>query len=98
MLVDSFVDVHLARLMVYNAATRADAGEDIRAEGYMAKLFCTEMASRAVDRCLQIHGGAGLMTDLPIERMWRYQRTHLIGDGTPEIMRMALAREVFRRY
>ena len=56
------------------------------------------MAYRAADRCLQVHGGAGLMTDLPIERMWRDQRSHLIGEGTTEIMRMVLARQLFRDY
>lgn len=98
MLVDTWVDLHCARLMVYNAASRADRGEDVRTEAYMTKLFCTEMAYRAADKCLQVHGGAGLMTDLPIERMWRDQRSHLIGEGTTEIMRMVLARQLFRNY
>jgi acyl-CoA dehydrogenase len=96
--VDSFVDLHLARLMVHSAAAKADCGEDVRTDAYMTKLFCTEMAYRATDRCLQVHGGAGLMTDLPIERMWRDQRSHLIGEGTTEIMRMVLSREMFRQY
>ena len=98
MLVDTYVDLHMARLMVYHAAAKADRGEDVRTEAYMTKLFCTEMAYRAADRCLQVHGGAGLMTDLPIERMWRDQRSHLIGEGTTEIMRMVLARQLFRDY
>ncbi len=98
MLVDTYVDLHMARLMVYHAAAKADRGEDVRTEAYMVKLFCTEMAYRAVDRCLQVHGGAGLMTDLPIERMWRDQRSHLIGEGTTEIMRMVLSRQLFRDY
>ncbi len=98
MLVDTYVDLHMARLMVYHAAANADRGADVRTEAYMTKLFCTEMAYRAADRCLQVHGGAGLMTDLPIERMWRDQRSHLIGEGTTEIMRMVLARQLFRDY
>lgn len=98
MLVDTYVDLHCARLMVYHAAAKADRGEDVRTEAYMTKLFCTEMAFRAADRCMQVHGGAGLMTDLPIERMWRDQRSHMIGEGTTEIMRMVLARQLFRDY
>jgi acyl-CoA dehydrogenase len=98
MLVDSWVDVNVARLLVYATAAKADQKIDVRTEAYMCKLFCTEMAFRAVDRCMQIHGGAGLMTDLPIERMWRDQRSHMIGEGTTEIMRMVLARKLFEHY
>ena len=98
MLVDSFVDVNMARMMVHATAAKADSKIDVRTEAYMTKLFCTEMAYRAADRCMQVHGGAGLMTDLPIERMWRDQRSHIIGEGTPEIMRMVLARKMFEHY
>jgi acyl-CoA dehydrogenase len=48
--------------------------------------------------CLQIHGGMGLTKELPVERLWRDQRSHMITEGTPEIMRMALARQVFDLY
>jgi acyl-CoA dehydrogenase len=48
--------------------------------------------------CLQIHGGIGLTKDLPVERLWRDQRSHMITEGTPEIMRMVLARHVFDLY
>ncbi len=96
MLADAAVAVHGARLMVYQAASRMDGGGDARLEAYMTKLYCTEMAWRAADDCLQIHGGIGLTTDLPVERIWRDQRSHLITEGTPEIMRMMIARTVLR--
>ncbi len=98
MLADAFVELHAARLMVWSAAHKYDQGEDVRTEAYMAKLFGAEMAWRAADNCLQIHGGIGLTTDLPIERMVRDQRSHLIPEGSPEVMRMVIARHVLRAY
>lgn len=95
-LVDAGVDAHAGRLMVYHAASRIDAQEDARLEAYMAKLFCTEMAYRAADGCLQIHGGIGLTKDLPVERIFRDQRSHMITEGTPEMMRMVIARAALR--
>jgi acyl-CoA dehydrogenase len=56
------------------------------------------MAWEAADMCLQVHGGIGLTTDLPVERLWRDQRSHMITEGTPEIMRMALARHVLNTF
>src|SRR5690606_31418491 len=70
-LADAATELHAGRLMVYQAASRIDAGADARVEAYMAKLFCTEMAYRAADDCLQIHGGIGLTKDLPVERLFR---------------------------
>jgi len=96
MLADAAVAVHGARLMVYHAASRLDAGEDARMEAYMTKLYCTEMAWHAADNCLQIHGGIGLTTELPVERIWRDQRSHMITEGTPEMMRMVIARTALR--
>jgi acyl-CoA dehydrogenase len=97
-LVDSHVDLQAAELLVYRAAARFDRGEDARNDAYTVKLFCTEMAWRAADMCLQIHGGIGLTKDLPVERLWRDQRSHMITEGTPEIMRMVLARHVLDLY
>jgi acyl-CoA dehydrogenase len=93
-LVDSYVALEAATLLVHRAAMHIDRGDDDRNEAYMVKLYCTEMAWQAADMCLQVHGGIGLTTDLPVERLWRDQRSHMITEGTPEIMRMALARHV----
>lgn len=98
MIADSFLELHAARLMVYHAAAKADAGEDFRNEAYMCKYYADEMAFRVADRCLQIHGGIGLTTDLPIEKMWRQQRSFRITEGTSEVMKMVIARHVLKTY
>ena len=98
MLVDSYADLHMLRLMVHNAAAKHDAGEDIRYDAYMCKYLGDTKSFEAADRCMQIYGGMGLTTDLPIERMWRDQRSFIITEGPTEIMKMALARHVVRQY
>ena len=97
-LVDSYVALEAGTLLVHRAAANIDSGADDRNEAYMVKLFCTEMAWQAADMCLQVHGGIGLTTELPVERLWRDQRSHMITEGTPEIMRMALARHVLSSF
>lgn len=98
MIADSFVEFHAARLMVYHAAARADAGEDYRQEAYISKYYADEMAFRVADRCMQVHGGIGLTTDLPIERFWRQQRSYRITEGASEVMKMVIARNILRTY
>jgi len=98
MLVDSFMELHQLRLMVYDAAWKYDQGRDIRAEAYMAKIFGDTQSFHAADRCMEIHGGMGLATDLPIEKFWRDQRSMMITEGPIEILKMALARHVLRSY
>jgi acyl-CoA dehydrogenase len=97
-LADTYVSLETATLLVHRAAARADAGKADRNEAFVVKLYCTEMAWQAADMCLQVHGGIGLTTDLPVERLWRDQRSHMITEGTPEIMRMALARHVLNTF
>jgi alkylation response protein AidB-like acyl-CoA dehydrogenase len=94
MLADSAVDVHAARLMTYYAAEKIDRGERISMEAGMAKLFATEMAGRVVDRAMQVFGGIGAMKDLPIEIAYRDVRLQRIGEGTSEIQRMIIARQL----
>ena len=98
MLVDMHTELHQLRLMVHHAAWKADRGEDIRYDAYMCKVFGDTRSFEAADRCMQIHGGIGLTTDLPIERMWRDQRSFIITEGPTEILKMALARHVLRQY
>jgi acyl-CoA dehydrogenase len=98
MLVDSFMELHQLRLMVYDAAWKYDQGRDIRTEAYMAKIFGDTQSFRAADRCLEIHGGIGLATDLPIEKFWRDQRSMMITEGPIEILKMTLARHVLRTH
>ncbi|MGE0629027.1 MAG: acyl-CoA dehydrogenase family protein [Hyphomicrobiaceae bacterium] len=98
MLVDSFSDLHMLRLMAYHAAWKYDRGEDIRVEAYMAKNFGNLQSTLAADRCMQIHGGTGMSTDLPIETFWRDQRSMQITEGPTEILKMAIARHVLATY
>lgn len=97
-LADSFMELHASRLMVYHAAWNYDQGEDIRNEAYMAKVFVNEMSFRVVDCVLQIHGGIGLTTDLPLHQWFLDQRSMLITEGPVEVMRMAIARHVLKKY
>jgi len=98
MLVDMYQNLHQLRLMVYNAAWRADQDEDVRKESYMCKYFGDEMSFKAADRCMQIHGGMGLTKDLPIEQFFRDQRSMVITEGPTEILKMALSRLIIREY
>jgi acyl-CoA dehydrogenase len=97
-LTDTYVELEAATLLVHRAAAKFDSGDDIRNDAFIVKLFCTEMAWKAADMCLQVHGGIGLTTALPVERLWRDQRSHMITEGTPEIMRMALVRHVLKQF
>ena len=98
MLVDSYIEIKAARLMVWEAACKMDKGEDVRNDCYIAKTYADEMAFQVVDRCMQIHGGIALTTDLPIERMWRQQRSYRITEGATEVMKMVIARHVLKTY
>ena len=94
----AIMELHQLRLMVYDAAWKYDQGRDIRTEAYMAKIFGDTQSFLAADRCMEIHGGMGLATDLPIEKFWRDQRSMMITEGPIEILKMTLARHVLRTY
>ncbi|MCC6887810.1 MAG: acyl-CoA dehydrogenase family protein [Hyphomicrobiales bacterium] len=98
MLVDSYMDLHQLRLMVYHAAWKSDRGDDIRYEAYMAKMLGDRLSFQAADRCIQVHGGIAFTRELPIEKFWRDQRSMMITEGPEEVLRMALARHVLDRY
>jgi acyl-CoA dehydrogenase len=98
MLVDSHVELETARLLVYRAAVRLDQGRDVRQDCYLAKYHADEMAFKVADRCMQIFGGMGLTTELPIEKFWRNQRSFRITEGATEVMKMVIARDVLRSY
>lgn len=92
---DNDVEVEAARLLMERCAALGDAGDPgFRIAASRAKLFASEMVGRATDRVLQIFGGAGYMTDLPIERYWRDARGFRIGEGTSEMQRIQIARHV----
>jgi len=92
MLADTATEIYAARMMLYNAAWKADQGENIIKETSMVKLYATEMVNRVADRALQIHGGMGYMRELPIERIFREVRVLRIVEGTSEIQRFIISR------
>ncbi len=96
MIADSAMELHAARLMVYECAWRYDRGENVRNLSYMVKVVCTEMASRVVDRAIQVHGGIGLTKELPLEWWYRQIRSIRITEGATEVLRWRLAQSMLK--
>lgn len=96
MIADSAMELRCARLLVYDAAARFDRGQDVRDESYMVKIVCTETAGRIVDRAIQVHGGTGLSTSLPLEYWYRQLRGLRITEGVTEVLRWRLGRNLSR--
>lgn len=97
MVADSEVEIRAARLLVYQAAWKADLKQEIKVDTAIAKLVSTETAFRVVDRCMQILGSWGVSDELPIERWFRELRIRRISDGPAEVQRMVIARDIFGR-
>lgn len=93
-LADMAMEIELARNMVLKAAWLKDQGRPFTREAAMAKLFASETAVRAANQAIQIHGGAGYMEDLPVSRFWRDAKLTEIGEGTSEIQRLVIARQL----
>ena len=97
MLADMALKIEAARHLVYHAAMLRDAGLEYTKEAFMAKLFASEIGNWVTDKSIQIHGGMGYCRDLPVERMHRDVKLMEIGEGTSEIQRLVIAREILRR-
>ncbi|CDO35921.1 acyl-CoA dehydrogenase family protein [Novosphingobium sp. KN65.2] len=97
MLADMQTELEAARALLYAAAVKVteDAPDKTRFAA-MAKRFATDTGSSVVDRALQLHGGYGYLMDYPIERFWRDLRVHSILEGTNQVMRMIVARDMLR--
>ena len=95
-LADAVTEIDAADLLTLKAAWDLKQGRPSQRAIASAKLFATEMLARVTDMALQIHGGMGLMKDLPLERFWRDARVERIWDGTSEIQRHIIAREILR--
>ena len=93
-LADMATQIAAARGLVLDAAARRDAGESCIKEASMAKLFASEMAERVASDAIQIHGGYGYVEGFPVERIWRDVRVCQIYEGTSDIQRMVIAREI----
>ena len=94
MIADMATEIEAARLLVRRAAFLEDKNEKFTREAAMAKLFASEMAMRAARKAIQIHGGYGYMRDYPLERFFRDVKLCEIGEGTSEVQRMVIARQL----
>jgi alkylation response protein AidB-like acyl-CoA dehydrogenase len=94
MLVDMATEIEAARFLVYRAAFMEDQGLRFTKEASMAKMFASEMAMRATIKAIQIFGGAGYTREYPVERYYRDIKLCMIGEGTSEVQRMVIARQL----
>jgi len=96
MLADSQTETFAAECMTLETARRRDRGENISIESSACKLFCTEMVGRVADRAVQIHGGAGYMSEYAVERFYRDVRLFRLYEGTSQIQQIIIARNMIR--
>jgi alkylation response protein AidB-like acyl-CoA dehydrogenase len=96
-LAEMATEIDAARLLTERAAAAKDRGEDITRLSAQAKLYASEVAVRAAERAVQIHGGYGYTKDYPVEKFWRDSKLCTIGEGTSEIQRLVIARQLLGR-
>ena len=96
-LADMATKIQAARLLTYDAAAKKDRGERVDLESGMAKLFASETCQEVTMESMRVHGGAGYLKDSPVERYYRDAPLMIIGEGTNEIMRLVIARQLLRR-
>jgi acyl-CoA dehydrogenase len=97
MLADCRAEANAGRAMVLDAARKRDRGEDVTMDAAASKLFCSEMVGRVADRAVQIFGGSGYVADHGIERFYRDVRIFRLYEGTSEIQRIIIAREMMKQ-
>jgi len=93
-LADMALEIEAARNLLYKACWLRENGRSITKQAAMAKLFCSEVMRRCVHHAVQLHGGYGLMKDYEVERLYRDQRLLEIGEGTSEVLRIVIARNI----
>ena len=96
MLADSQTEMYAARCMILDAAKKRDAGENVTMEAACAKYYASEMVGRVADRAVQIHGGAGYVTDYGVERFYRDVRIFRIYEGTSQVQQLVIARNLLK--
>ena len=96
-LADMATKIQAARLLVYDAAAKKDSGERVDLESGMAKLFASEICQEVALDAMRIHGGYGYIKESPVERYYRDAPLMIIGEGTNEVMRLVIARQLLRR-
>ena len=94
MLADSYAEIEAGRALVLSTADDYDAGRNVAAGPSAAKLYCSEMVSRVADRGVQVHGGLGYMSSTVVERLYRDSRLYRLYEGTSEIQKLIIAREL----
>jgi len=95
-LVDMAIKIDASRLLTYRAAKMIDAGKRVTRESAMAKLFSSEAAVEVANEAVQIHGGYGFIKDYPVEKFYRDVKLCTIGEGTSEIQRLVIARQLLK--
>ncbi|HXG90895.1 MAG TPA: acyl-CoA dehydrogenase family protein [Blastocatellia bacterium] len=95
-LADMATQIEAARLLTLQAAALKNRGRSTTKESSMAKLYASEVAVRVAEECVQIHGGYGYIKDYPAEKYWRDSKLCTIGEGTSEIQRVVIARQILR--
>jgi alkylation response protein AidB-like acyl-CoA dehydrogenase len=98
MLADMATKIHAARLMTRDAAAKKDQGERVDQEAGMAKLYASEICAEVTLDAMRIHGGGGYVKDSPIERYYRDAPLMIIGEGTNEIQRLIIAKNLLKTY
>lgn len=97
MIADTKADIYAAECMMADACAKGDTGARISMEAACFKMFASEMCGRAVDRCVQIHGGAGYLAEYEAERLFRDARIYRIYEGTTQIQQLVIAKHVLRQ-
>jgi alkylation response protein AidB-like acyl-CoA dehydrogenase len=95
-LADMLTQIEAARLLTLRAAYLKDAGKKVTKESAMAKLYASEVAVKVSEEAIQIHGGYGFTKDYPAEKYWRDSKLCTIGEGTSEIQRIVIAKQLLR--
>lgn len=98
MLADSQTETYAAKCMTLETARKRDSGENVSTESSACKLFATEMVGRVADRAVQIHGGAGYMSEYAVERFYRDVRLFRLYEGTSQIQQVIIARNMMRDF
>jgi alkylation response protein AidB-like acyl-CoA dehydrogenase len=95
---DMATEVEAARLLTYKAAKLKDDGKDFKTEASMAKYYASEIATKATNEAVQIHGGYGFIKEFPVEKLYRDVKLTTIGEGTSEVQKMLITRALLDRY
>jgi len=96
MLADMATEIDASRLLTYRAAWLRQNKKPFAKEAFMAKLYASEVAVRASNTCVQIHGGYGYIKDFPAEKFYRDSKLLTIGEGTSEVQRLAIAKQLLK--